>query len=284
MNRSTKTALIALFASIAFIGKHANAQETINWDKIEPFGLTQDFEAPQPDDGLKKAIKSWEELAAEQSHYDLNACNNQEYARSVCRPEIQADGSYAEVCQMMRVECGVLIPETENDNPYRPYTNPWVSDETDLSPYDTDWMFENDTETPAGAEDRDSSETEVSATPEIKSWEELADEHSNYDSEACYYGQESSERICRPKLEANGSYSEECQTMRAVCGMLIPENIQILEFPESYDPWHPGEGPSNWPAESTGAYDIHWANEDFTPAADQSVLDFWSEYDAANTE
>ena len=126
--------------------------------------------------------------------------------------------------------------------------------------------------------------------PEIKSWEELAAEHSNYDPLACdayVY----SARVCRPKLEADGSYSEECQEMLWNCGVLVPEGGAPY-LPEYDVTYYPAENPFNWPADSTGASDSSWLyeddhnllNEDYTVTVDQSVLDIWSDYDAANTE
>ena len=113
MNRTTRTALIALIASIAFIGMKASAEEP-----------------PAPE------IKSWLQLAEERSNYDPIACYAMEHSARVCRPKLEDDGSYGEECQEMRVECGVLIPEGDYMLVPHDYGEPFVAE---ISPYTDDY-------------------------------------------------------------------------------------------------------------------------------------------------
>lgn len=76
--------------------------------------------------------------------------------------------------------------------------------------------------------------------PEIKSWEQIAYELSNYDPIDCYNAQYG-ELVCRPKLEKDGTYGEECRMMRISCGVLDPSDYNLGST--TYDP---DESPSEY--------------------------------------
>jgi len=68
--------------------------------------------------------------------------------------------------------------------------------------------------------------------PVIKSWEEIAAKYSRYNQLDCYL-MNYSDKVCRPKLESDGTYGKECQDMRVYCGVYIPQG-KTLDYADAW--------------------------------------------------